>query len=535
MVNVFIERTMIVSAAAAIIMVLARVGAYVLLPVLRNLLVAVGRILAAVLVPALLSACAVGPDFLRPSVPQAAGYTPEKLAPQTAAADIHGGEAQRFVGDLDIPGQWWTLFHSQALTALVAQAIEANPSLDAAKAALREAQENVYAEQGALFPTVGATVSTEREKAGVAGFPGASSIFSVHTADLSVSYPVDVFGGTRRQIEELVAQADDERFQLEAAYLTLTANVVTAAVTEASLRGQIAATMEIIEIETQELEVLQRQLALGGATKSAVLQQAATLAQERATLPVLQKQLAQERNLLADLAGRFPSQEVGETFELDGLELPQDLPVSLPSRLIEQRPDVRSSEALLHASSAAIGVAIANQLPQLTLSATFGSSSSGALFSPGTGIWSAAASLSQTLFDAGALQHKKLAVVAAYDQSAAQYRSTVLAAFEDVANALRALQSDADALRAQLAAERAAADSLALAREQYRAGGIPYLSLLTAEQTYQQARISLVQAQASRFADTAALFQALGGGWWNRSDVPSENGAPRRLLDFFVP
>jgi NodT family efflux transporter outer membrane factor (OMF) lipoprotein len=207
----------------------------------------------------------------------------------------------------------------------------------------------------------------------------------------------------------------------------------------------------------------------------------------------------------------------------------------LPSKLIEQRPDVRSSEAQLHNYSAEIGVATSNQLPQLSLSATYGSSAVGNLFSPGTGIWSAAASLSQTLFDAGTLQHKKRAAVAAYDQAAAQYRSTVLAAFQDVANALRALQSDADALQAQLAADRAAADSLALALEQFHDGAIPYLSLLTAEQTYQQTRISLVQAQASRFSDTAALFQALGGGWWNRADIPADNGAPSRLLDLFVP
>jgi NodT family efflux transporter outer membrane factor (OMF) lipoprotein len=479
----------------------------------------------------------VGPDFLRPAVPDAAGYTPEKLASETAAADIHGGEAQRFVHDLDIPGQWWTLFHSPPLNALIEQALEANPTLDAAKAALREAQENVYAEQGALFPTVTGNLSTTREKISGASFgiPGFSSIFNVHTASLDVSYPVDVFGGTRRQIESLTAQADFERFQLEAAYLSLTANVVTAAVTEASLRAQIDATREIIDIETQVLDVLQRQFELGGQSKAAVLQQAATLAQERATLPPLEKQLAQQRNLLANLAGRFPSQNVGESFEVAALQLPKEVPVSLPSKLVEQRPDVRSSEATLHEASAQIGVATANQLPQLSLSAQYGSSSTGSLFTPGSGIWSIGANVAQTLFDGGTLLHKKHAAVAAFDQAAAQYRSTVLAAFQDVANALRALQSDADALRAQVAAERAAADSLAISREQFRAGGITYLSLLTAEQTYQQVRLNLVQAQASRYSDTAALFQALGGGWWNRADVPAENGAHRSLTDFLVP
>jgi len=481
---------------------------------------------------ALLAGCMVGPDFLRPAAPDEADYTPEPL-PATAAADVHGGAAQHFVRDLDIPGQWWTLFHSRALNAIVEQALKANPSLDAAKAALRQAQENVYAGQGALFPTVSGTLSTQREKFSGASFgdPALSSTFSVQTAQLSVSYVFDVWGGTRRQIESLVAQTEFERFQLEAAYLSLTANVVTAAVTEASLRGQIAATKDIIDVETQELGVLQQQFELGGTSKVAVLAQAATLAQTRATLPPLEKQLALERNLLADLTGRFPNQDLGATFDLAALHLPPDLPVSLPSKLVEQRPDLRFTEAQLHAASAQIGVATANQLPQLSLSAAFGSQAPANIVMPGSSFWSVGASLAQTLFDAGTLLHKKRAAVAAYDQSAAQYRSTVLSAFQDVANALRALQSDADALQAQLAAERTAADSLAISRNQYRAGAITYLSLLTAEQTYQQTRISLVQAQANRFSDTAALFQALGGGWWNRSDVPPGNGTTKNLID----
>ncbi len=481
---------------------------------------------------ALLAGCMVGPDFLRPAAPDEADYTPEPL-PATAAADVHGGAAQHFVRDLDIPGQWWTLFHSPALNAFVEQALKANPSLDAAKAALRQAQENVYAGQGALFPTVSGTLSTQREKFSGSSFgdPALSSTFSVQTAQLSVSYVFDVWGGTRRQIESLVAQTEFERFQLEAAYLSLSTNVVTAAVTEASLRGQIAATNDIIDVETQELGVLQQQFELGGTSKVAVLAQAATLAQTRATLPPLEKLLAQERNLLADLTGRFPNQDLGATFDLAALHLPPDLPVSLPSKLVEQRPDLRFTEAQLHAASAQIGVATANQLPQLSLSATLGTQAPANLVMPGSSFWSVGTSLTQTLFDAGTFLHKKRAAVAAYDQTAAQYRSTVLSAFQDVANALRALQSDADALQAQLAAERTAADSLAISRNQYRAGAITYLSLLTAEQTYQQTRISLVQAQANRFSDTAALFQALGGGWWNRSDVPPGNGTTKNLID----
>jgi NodT family efflux transporter outer membrane factor (OMF) lipoprotein len=476
---------------------------------------------------ALLAGCAVGPDFLRPSAPDAKGYTPDPLPAATERSDVQGGAAQRFVQDQDIPGQWWTMFHSAQLNTLIDEALKANPDVAAAQASLRQAKETVDAEKGALFPSVDANVSVEREKASGAGLGlvGLSSLFSVSTASLVISYPLDIFGGTRRQIESLAAQAEYERFQLEATYLTLTANVVTTAVQEASLRGQIAATADIVHDESVQLDVLQQQFNLGGVAKAAVLAQAATLAQARATLPPLQKQLAQARNQLAALAGRLTSDEPSQQFDLATLQLPQDLPVSLPSKLVSQRPDVRAAEAQLHAASAQVGVATANMLPQITLSAEYGSTASppGNLFSPGTGIWSIGAGLAQPLFHGGELLHQKRAAVAAFDKAAAQYRSTVLGAFQNVADALRALESDATALNAELASERAAADSLDLARQQFRAGAISYLSLLDAERTYQQARVSLVQAQANRYADTAALFQALGGGWWNRTDVAGKD------------
>lgn len=481
---------------------------------------AVKSVFAATLA-ALAAGCAVGPDFHTPAAPDVTGYTPEPLSAETAASDVHGGEAQRFVQDLDIPGQWWALYHSEPLDALIERAFRANPSLQVAQATLRQSQENVYAEQGVLFPAVTASASTTREKISGASFgiPGLSSIFSVNTASLSVSYPLDVFGGTRRQIESLAAQAEFERFQLEATYLTLSANVVVAAVQEASLRAQIAATQDIIDIESQQLVVVQRQFELGGASRAAVLAQAATLAQTRATLPPLQKALAQARNQLAALTGRFPSDQTDAPFELAQLELPQDLPVSLPSKLVSQRPDIRAAEAQFHSASAQVGVATANLLPQITLTGQYGKSTSGDLFSGAPSVWSIGAGLTQPIFRGGQLIHEKRAAEAAFDAAAAQYRSTVITAFQNVADALRALQSDADAVSAQVAAERAAADSLDISRRQFELGAINYLSLLTAEQTYQQAHISLVQAQANRFADTAALFQALGGGWWNRADV----------------
>ncbi len=492
--------------------------------------------LAAALASALLlAACEVGPDFTRPAAPAAAGYAPAPLAEKTASAPVAAGEAQRIVADLDIPGQWWTLFHSEPLNRLIDDALKTNPSLEAAAAALREAKENVYAQEGSFFPTVSAGGSATREKISGASFglPGESGVLGLTTATLNVSYALDVFGGLRRQAESLEAQAEYQRFELEATYLSLTANLVVAAVTEASLRGQIAATQDIIRIEGDQLGVVRRQLTLGGASKADVLQQEAALAATQAALPPLQKQLAQERNALAALAGRFPNDDGPAKFELASLALPRDLPLSLPAKLVEQRPDVRAAEAELHAASAAIGVAAANQLPQFNLSGQIGTSSLGfdKLFSPGTGIWSLGGSVAETLFDAGTLAHKKRAAVAAFDQAAAQYRSTVLAAFQNVADALRALASDADAVKAEAEAERSAKDSLALAQSQYQLGAVNYLTLLNAEHTYQQALINLVAAQASRFSDTAALFQALGGGWWNRSDVPaSANAAPGLFL-----
>ncbi len=480
-----------------------------------------------------LAGCAVGPDFKSPEAPRAGGYTVETLKPETSAAVIHGGEAQRFVSDLDIPGQWWSLYRSEALSALIAKAIENSPTLDAAKAALVQAQENAAAARGSFFPTITGNVGATREKVSGAQFGSpnfGTSLFSVGTAELNVSYPLDVFGGIRRQVESAEANEDYERYELAAAYITLTSNVVTAAVQEASLRAQIAATQQIIDIEADELKVLRQQLSLGGVAGGAVLAQEATLAQARTSLPPLQKQLDQTRNQLAALAGRLPSEDIGATFDLTALTLPQDLPVSLPSKLVEQRPDIRAADAQLHQASAEVGVALANEFPQISITGSFGNvgSPAGGLLNPGVGIWSIGGSLAQKVFDGATLLHKERAAVAAFDQAAAQYRSTVIGAFQDVANAIRALQADADSLAAATAAEIAANKSLALSRQQYQLGAIPYTALLTAEQLAQQAAVTRAQAQAARYADTAALFQALGGGWWNAGAGVFETGKPEK-------
>jgi NodT family efflux transporter outer membrane factor (OMF) lipoprotein len=482
---------------------------------------------------ALVAGCAVGPDFKTPAAPTDAGYaaSSDPLPKQTSSANVAGGAPQHLADGQDIPGDWWALFHSEPLNKLIEISLKANPDLEAAQAALREAQENVLAENGALYPTVTGTLSGSRQKTQIGGF--GSSIYSLYNTGPSLSYTIDIWGATRRNIEELQAKADFQRFEVEASYLSLTSNLVTAAISEASIRGQIDATNEVIRAETRSLDTVRSQVALGGAARSDLLTQQSTLAATQATLPVLQKQLYQQRNQIQIYAGRFPNQDAGERFDLSAIVLPQELPLSLPSKLVEQRPDVQEAEQNLHAASAAIGVAIANELPQFTISANVGLDAGqfAKMFEGNSLVWGLIGNATGTIFDGGKLLHTKRAADAAFDQAAAQYRSTVISAFGDVSNTLRALTTDADALKAELAAEQAAEDSLKLAQAQLEAGGISYLTLLTAQQNYQQARIGLVKAQAARYADTAALFQALGGGWWNRSDIVAKDRGTAQQTD----
>jgi NodT family efflux transporter outer membrane factor (OMF) lipoprotein len=474
----------------------------------------------------LLSACAVGPDFKPPPPPPVRGYTPEAY-PAPAAA---GGAAQKFELGRDIPGQWWVIFHSKQLDGLIDQALQSNPTLQGAQAALWQAKENLYAQKGKLFPIVAANGSGTREQFSPAEFgsPGSPNIFNLLQATVNVSYAPDVFGGQRRQVEASAAAADYQRFELEATYLTLTANVVTAAIAEASLRGQIAATRDVIKTETDQLAVVRAQFNVGATTRTDVLTQESELATTQATLPPLEKQLDQEHHVLLALTGRFPDERRSDHLTLAALRLPTRLPLSLPSQLVEQRPDVRAAQAQLHEASAQIGVATAAMLPQFTLTGDYGTAglTAASLFSPSTLIWIAAAAGTQPLFNGFALLHQERAAEAAYDTAEAQYRATVLAAFQNVADALRALQFDAATLKADNAALRAASATLDLARGQYRLGAIAYVTLLNSERSYAQARLAVVQAQAARFADTAALFQALGGGWWNRTDVLSNPLSP---------
>jgi NodT family efflux transporter outer membrane factor (OMF) lipoprotein len=497
-----------------------------------------------------LSACAVGPDFVKPDPPKDAGYSPKPLPIKTASATIYGGGAQHFVEGADIPFDWWTTFQSPALNTLVEKAFKANPTIEQAKAALQQAQEYVYAQQGYFYPTVQAGYSIEREKIGgnlantsfpgvqgngsvktlvqnptSSGVPGphnAPLFYNFHTAQVTVGYSPDVFGLNRRQVESLEAQAAVQRYELEATYITLAANVVAAAIQEVSVRTQIAAVNEIIAVNDKGLQLLHDQQKSGYAMGIDVAAQEAALAAAKAMLPPLQSELEQTRDLIRALVGNLPNEDVEQKFELTSLHMPTNLPVSIPSKLVSQRPDVAAAEEQLRSANAQVGVAVANRLPIVNITGAYGGTATvfDQMFAPGGSFWTIIGNVTGTVFDGGTLLHQERAAEQGLYQAAAQYRSTVIAAYQNVADTLHVLVSDADELAAASEAEKAAKKTLDLTQVQVSRGFVNYLALVSAEQAYEQALIALVQAQATRFGDTAALFQALGGGWWNRkSDV----------------
>ncbi len=475
----------------------------------------------------LLASCAVGPDFVHPAAPEVTGYSKEKLAPRTSSTDAPTGRSQRFVPGRDIPQEWWALFKSPALNALIERSLDNNPTLQSAIATLRAAQQAVYAQEGKYFPLAQANFNPTRQlTAGPISPVLASSAnpYDLYTAQVLVSYTFDVWGLNRRTVESLQALADNQRFQVEAAYLTLAANVAVAAINEASLRGQIEATNELISINTKMLDILRHQLNAGYANRNDVAPQEAALAQVKATLPPLRKALQVQRDALSALIGVYPSQEPRETFKLADLHLPDDLPVTLPSQLIEQRPDVRAAQEQLHSASAQIGVATANILPSFTINANAGymNTALAGLLAPENLFWQLAGNATQTVFDAGTLLHELQEAKDTYNAAAWSYRGTVIGAVQNVADSLRAIQNDADELKAARDFERASKISFDLARQQMQTGYANILILLTAQQTYLQAVIQVVQARAARLSDTAALYQALGGGWWNRPAPPTE-------------
>jgi NodT family efflux transporter outer membrane factor (OMF) lipoprotein len=467
----------------------------------------------------------VGPNYKRPAAPNVPGYAPSLPTTTSGSPNVTGGEAQTFAQGRDIRGDWWTLFHSKSLNDLIERSLKNNPDVKSAQAALLVARENVLAQRGAYYPQVSGSFSATRAKTSneLSPVPNASVFqYSLFTPEVSVSYTPDVFELNRRTVESLKAQQEQARYVVAATNITLSSNVAAAAIQEATLRAQVDATNELIKTNTNMLDILRKQFEKGYVGRLDVAAQEAQLAQIVATLPPLLKQLAQQRDLLAVLSGGFPNEDLIEKFELSSLQLPQELPLSLPSKLVEQRPDVLQAEENLHSASALIGVARAHRVPSFNLTGDIGSMALafGNIFSAGNGFRDVRASVTQPIFQGGTLLYKERAARAAYVQADEQYRSTVLTAFQNVADTLHALEQDADGLKAAVAARDAAKVTLDLTTRQMQVGYVSYLALLNAEQSYQQALINLVQAQSNRYADTAALFQALGGGWWNRPDVP---------------
>jgi NodT family efflux transporter outer membrane factor (OMF) lipoprotein len=487
-----------------------------------------GAVSGVVLLALAVSGCAVGPNFSPAAAPDVTGYVKGKLASADPGKGPPYVAGQRFLSGEDVSVRWWAAFKSQPLNHLVKESVNHNPGLQAAEAAIKVAHYNALAQRGLFFPQV--TGNTEQQQLLIANPQQVPSIptqgpqagFALFTNQLTVSFVPDVWGGNFRAVENLDAVTEAQLFQLEAAYLTLTSNVVTAAIQEASFRGQIAATQRIIAIEKHLLDLLYRQFNAGQAARADVLAQEAALAQAEQLLPPLQKQLDQQRNLLTSLAGQYAADEIREKFDLAHLKLPTNLPISLPGKLVDQRPDVRAAEANMHSAAALVGVAIAARLPNITLSANGGSAAFnlGTAFAPGTGFYTLTAGVTQPIFDGFTLYHKQKAAEAALEQAEAQYRSTVITAFQNVADALRALQADAKAMRAAVHAEDTAKASLDVVEKQLTEGQVNQLAVLNAQQTYLNASVIRVQTEANRMADTAALFMALGGNWPANCKVP---------------
>jgi NodT family efflux transporter outer membrane factor (OMF) lipoprotein len=468
------------------------------------------------IIAATLAGCAVGPNFRAPDAPAVPAYTADQLPEATMATDAPTGDAQKFLEGEAVPERWWATFASDEIDHRVDQALAHSPTIASAQAALKQAHENVTAAGGALLPSVDANVGAQRGNANFFGelAPG-QSVFNVYTAGVNVNYTLDLFGGVRRGIEAQSAVADFQQYQLQGTYLTLAANVVATSFLEASLRGQIQATEEIIAAYEQNLNLVERQNEIGAKSLADVLVIRTQVATVRAQLPGLRQQLARTQTQLAVYLGEFPAEATLAVLDLDGLKLPQEVPLTLPSELVRQRPDIRAAEAQLHQATAEVGVATANLFPQITLSGSYGTQAlhTGDLFAGGTKVWSLGAGLLQPLFHGGTLRAEKRASEAGLEKAAADYQTTVLGAFQNVADSLHALELDAENLRAQFEAEESAQKSLDLVNIQYREGAASYLQVLDATRQYQQARIGLIQARAARLSDTAALYASLGGGW----------------------
>ena len=494
----------------------------------------------------LFNGCAVGPDFKRPDAPSGNSYNPQPMPLTIIGSPGPMGTAQKYNAATEIPADWWTLFKSPAINSLIARAFKNNPTIESAQASLRQAQQSVIAQQGYFFPSVTASYSPSRTK--IAGnMAGASSpgvqgngdvitqtavsapvYYNFHVAQLTVGYVPDIFGGNRRQVESLQAQLEAQHFQLEATYITLASNIVAAVLQEATLRAQIKATTEIVKLNNENLDILHKQLELGFVAGIDVAAQEAAAAQAEQSLIPLSKLLEQTRDLIRALAGNLPNEDVPETFELESLQLPAELPLSLPSQLVEQRPDIRAAQEQWHAANAQVGVAVSGRLPQFSITAAVGGMASTPdwMFKEGGDFFSILANVSLPLFDGGTLKARERAAREGLAQAAADYRRVVITAFQNVADTLHAIQYDAEFLKAALRTEQAQKETASITRKQYALGYVSYQMVLIADKSYQQSVVNLIQAQAARLGDTAALYQALGGGWWNhQTDEAAKNAA----------
>jgi NodT family efflux transporter outer membrane factor (OMF) lipoprotein len=468
---------------------------------------------------ALLAGCTVGPHYHAPAPPTVTTYDAQPQPSSTVSSPGPGGAAQQFKASSEIPAQWWTLYHSPELDRMVREALDNSPTLAQAMAKLKQAQGESNARTGATkYPAVSGSISAQREQVDLAtfGVPFPSPPpFSLLNGSVAVSYALDLFGANRRLIEGLNAQVAYQNWQLEGARLMLAGNVVSAGIRQAQLRSQIELTRQMLALEEQSLSIAAKRYQAGGVSEYDVDSQHSLVAQTRAALPALEQQLDVIDHQLAVLMGKTPAEAQTEVVHLDSLTLPPDLPLSLPSSLARQRPDIRAAESLMHQASANVGVATANLYPQIVLSASAGLI--GTNFANGSDVWNVGASLTQPIFNGGALRAEKRKSVAAYEEAGSVYQQTVLQAFREVADSLRAIDHDAQALQSQTEAASQAESAYQIASQRYAAGGISQVALLDAQRQQLETKLNRVVYQGSRYSDSATLFQALGGGWWNES------------------
>lgn len=484
-----------------------------------RVLVAVGLVSILGVVGLGIMGCSVGPDFVRPDPPPVRHYT---MGAETTETVLTDGQAQRFEEGAAVAADWWRLFNSSRLDDLIKEALANNQTLQAAQARLRQSQHILRAGYGIFYPQLDAGFGASRLKSSqvlVSGNTG-SSIFNLYTLTGTVGYALDVFGGNRRTVENLQAQVDFQRYTVLGTYLALSGNVVNTVIAAVAYRAQIEATEQIISAQKEQIRIAEAQVEAGTVPYVNVLSIKSQMAAIEATIPQLRQKLGQAEHLLASLVGRAPAEWVPPQFDLEELKLPGDLPITLPSELVRQRPDILAAEAQLHSASAEIGVATAALFPSFNLNGTYGlnSTSMSDLLKSSSSFWSLGANIAAPIFHGGTLLSQQQAATEAYQVFLANYRQTVLSAFTQVADALQALGYDAETLRSQSQALDTAEEALRLIEANYQSGVASYLQVLVANNQYHQAKIGYLQARAQRFQDTVALFIALGGGWWNAEE-----------------